>query len=89
MFSILLFSLAMVLLYNTAEPILYLKNKVSNLLDEDGKLYKLINCEVCSSFHLGWVTALLYSYIPMFLIVGVYTYCMVYIFCVIKFNLEK
>lgn len=76
----------MVLTYNTAGPLLALKNKINNYLNEDGWLYTLINCETCSSFHIAWITALIYPYLPQPLIIAIYTYTIVTLINFIKFN---
>lgn len=90
MFELIIFGLAVVVTYNTAGPILFLKGIISKWLNkkEYNILSTMINCETCSSFHLGWMIYLLYPFIPMFLQYAIILYAVVVCFMYLYYKFD-
>lgn len=93
MYELIIFGLCCVIAYNNAKPLIYLRRKVSEFINkrycEDSLLVEMINCEVCSSFHVGWITALLYPIIPVWLVIGVIVYGIVTSFMFLYYETRK
>lgn len=68
MFSLIILGLAVVVLYNTAGPLLYLRSKLTAKLDTGNKIDELcstiINCTTCSSFYIAGLVYMLKDLIP-------------------------
>lgn len=63
-----IFILATILLYETATPIILIKDYISSFLKEESLLYQLINCTPCASFYITFFLLLIYNMIPIILI---------------------
>jgi hypothetical protein len=78
MFGLITFGLAVVLLWATAEPLIYLRRwitkRYSPCTARGWKHWaiKAMNCVPCSSFYIGLILYPIYEYIPVQLMYSVY-----------------
>lgn len=74
MIQMLIFGLFCMLLWATAEPLIYMRNKWTKHWCSGWKLWvkKALNCVPCSSFYIGMIIYFTYPYIPLFLMYSIY-----------------
>jgi hypothetical protein len=78
MFGTIIFGLFVVLLWATAEPLIYLRRYLTkrygscNPKSLNAWFFKALNCVPCSSFYLGMIIYFTYPYIPEFLMYSIY-----------------
>jgi hypothetical protein len=88
----LLSSLAAILIVDEFEPIQYLKNKSGlgrkRRLKSDRKIidiiiytiHKILNCSACCSYHIFWISYLIYYHSLFGMILGIICYFLTFIF---------
>lgn len=82
---IFIFTIASIILYATAEPILLLRDWISNKLGNN-LISRAIDCTPCSSFYISLLIYLTYEFIPFILI---YSICISALIMVIQILINK